>query len=240
MDFSMLFHQSSKDYASGVQPPFFGPESQWPPEWTTTYYKRYPGLKHIKLLSVPPQADFFELVEHRRSDRDFGKMPMTIENMSTLLKYSCGIVNEATGSRAQPSGGARYPIEVYTFVFKGSEDLPAGIYHYDVKAHMLDVLLQKQFTNEEIAEIISYDFAQEASCAIIMTGVFNRNQMKYGERGYRYILLEAGHIGQNLYLAAASLGFKCCALGGTRDIAIENMFEIDGIGESVVYGLVLG
>lgn len=236
----MLFHQSSKNHTSNVQPPFFGPESQWPAEWKTTYYKQYPGLKQIKLLDAPLAADFFELIRNRHSGRGFDRSPMTIEALSTLLKYSCGIIRQESGSRAQPSAGARYPIEIYPVVFKGSDNLPTGIYHYNVKAHALDVLSQRSFSGPEIGEILNYPFAQKASCAIIMTAVFSRNQMKYGERGYRYILLEAGHIGQNFCLASGALGLECCGFGGTRDTEVESLLEIDGVGESVVYGLLLG
>ena len=73
-----------------------------------------------------------------------------------------------------------------------------------------------------------------------MTAVFSRNQMKYGERGYRYVLLEAGHIGQNMYLNAAALSLKCCALGGTIDSKLEKFLDIDGITESVVYAVAFG
>lgn len=236
----MLFHQSSKNQASGVQPAFFGPESQWPEEWKTIYYKEYPGMTQIKLADDSPRAEFSELIEKRRSGRTFDGTPMTIGSLSALLRYSCGLLDEQSGSRAQPSGGARYPIEMYPVVLKGTEAMPAGIYHYNVKAHALDVLEQKDFSATEIGEIITYPFAQRASCVMILTAVFSRNQMKYGERGYRYILLEAGHIGQNLYLAAGALGLGCCGLGGTRDEAVEHMLEIDGIGESIVYGLVIG
>lgn len=74
----------------------------------------------------------------------------------------------------------------------------------------------------------------------LMTAVFHRNQVKYGERGYRYILIETGHIGQNLYLVSEAAGIKCRALGGTRDENIEKLLDIDGIGESVVYAVAVG
>ena len=73
-----------------------------------------------------------------------------------------------------------------------------------------------------------------------MTSQFERTQMKYGERGYRYILLEAGHIGQNICLVSETLGLKCCALGGTMDKNLEELLDIDGETESVVYGFAIG
>ena len=75
---------------------------------------------------------------------------------------------------------------------------------------------------------------------LAITGVFDRTQVKYGERGYRYALLEAGHVGQNVYLATQALGLGCCGLAGTRDLAIEELLGIDGVTESLLYTLVIG
>ncbi|OGJ54835.1 hypothetical protein A2880_02980 [Candidatus Peribacteria bacterium RIFCSPHIGHO2_01_FULL_49_38] len=73
--------------------------------------------------------------------------------------------------------------------------------------------------------------------AVIITAVFSRTINKYGDRGYRNILIEAGHVGQNLYLVSESLGLKCTAIAGTKDEEIERFLDIDGVTESVVYAL---
>ena len=129
---------------------------------------------------------------------------------------------------------------MYPLVLKGSAEVPAGLYHYDVQQHALDVLWKRSFSSEDIEDLFVYEWIKEASCVFILTAVFQRNQIKYGERGYRYILLEAGHIGENVYLAAEALGLKCCGMGGTRDENLEKLIELDGISESVVYALILG
>ncbi len=242
IDFSLLFHQSSKDLVGGGSVRIPNDTSLWPPEWTTTYYKTY-DLQKIMLPGATPHADLFDTIRNRSSGRAYSSKPLSLSQMSTLLKYSCGIVSDSEAThkrRAQPSGGARYPIEVYAIVFHGSVELPAGMYHYNVKEHALDVLHEKKFTPEERAEIVTYPFAQKASCLIVMTAVFYRNQMKYGERGYRYIMLEAGHIGQNIYLVSEALDLQCCGLGGTRDEHIEKLIGVDGAAESVLYGIVVG
>lgn len=237
-DFSFLFHRSSKDLSKG-HPPIAKDSNQWPKEWKTVYYKGYPRLPKIALPETEKQADFFELIRKRTSRRRMDGKPTTLEGLSLLLKYSCGNIKLAQSGkimhRAQPSGGERYPIEMYVIVFQGKDDIKPGIYHYNVKEHALDVLWEKEFAPEEAAKIFTYAWAQQASCAFIMTSVFHRSQMKYGERGYRYVLIEAGHIGQNLYLVSEALGMKCCALGGTWDESIDKLLDIDGIGESVVY-----
>ena len=149
-------------------------------------------------------------------------------------------MSEGRERRAQASGGARFPIEVYPIVFRSSGELPAGLYHYNVKEHKLGVLLEQEFEDRDIDKLFTYPWVKDAAIGIVMTAVFWRNQNKYGERGYRYVLIEAGHIGQNMYLVSEALGLKCCALGGTRDENLETLIDIDGETESVVYGLALG
>ncbi|RJQ37442.1 SagB/ThcOx family dehydrogenase [Candidatus Parcubacteria bacterium] len=241
LEFSQLFHQSSKNGLKG-HPAISKNENEWPSEWKTTYYKDYPRLPKIKLDGDPPSADFFELIKKRRSRRDFTDKPIRRDELSILLKYSCGNMQLRGDQyrRAQASGGARFPIEVYPIVFRSSEDLEAGLYHYNVQEHGLDTLWKRPFQDSDIHQLFTYPWVKDAAIGIVLTAVFWRNQNKYGERGYRYILLEAGHIGQNIYLASEALGLKCCALGGTRDENLEKFIDIDGIAESVVYGFALG
>ncbi len=244
-NFSKIFQQSSKDHLKG-HPPIPLDDKDWPDEWKMTYYKSYPRLPKIDLPDEPFKADFFDLIKKRQSRRDFTRTPITKRELSLLLKYSCGNVGLLEGDRhrrAQPSGGARFPIEVYPIFFRSdssADGLKAGLYHYNVKDHSLDFLWDKEFSDEDIDKIFTYPWVKNAAVAVVMTSVFWRNQNKYGERGYRYILQESGHIGQNIYLVCEALGLKCCALGGTRDENLEKLIDIDGITESIVYGLAIG
>lgn len=242
IDYSKIFHQSSKILAKNRVSASEKYED-WPEEWKTTYYKSYPRLPKVDLTDDLFPADFFELIKKRRSQRDFSDSPISKKELSILLKYSCGNIgplHDDRHRRAQPSGGARFPIEVYPFVFKAGENLKSGLYHYNVIDHKLDVLWDRKFNDKEIDELFTYDWVKNAAVAIIMTAVFWRNQNKYGERGYRMILQESGHIGQNIYLVSEALGLKCCALSGTVDDNLEKLIDIDGITESVVYALALG
>ncbi len=259
-DFSKIFHQSSKDHSKG-HPPIPANSDEWPEEWKTTYYKAYPRLPKVKLDenplptatasvgtavfgTVPAGRDFFELVRRRKSRRDFSRTPVTKHDLSLLLKYSCGntgpLGEESRRRRAQPSGGARFPIEVYPIVFRPGGYLKAGLYHYNVKDHALDVLWDREFSDADVDGLFTYPWVKDAALTFVMTGIFWRTQNKYGERGYRYILHEAGHIGQNVYLVSEALGLKCCALGGTRDENLEKLIDIDGVTEAVVYALAVG
>ena len=242
IDFSGLFHQSSKDRSGQGSMKIPLDNSEWPPEWSVISYKDYPRFKKIPLPDTKPTGDLFELIRARSSRRDFSGAPVSIGLLSAVLKYSCGITRSTQNgeSRAQPSGGGRYPIEVYPVVFAGSDEVPSGLYHYGVKRHELDVLWQRAFTKEDIAAFFTYPWAQDATLGLFLTAVFSRNQIKYGERGYRQILIEAGEIVQNIYLVSTALGLQCCAIDGVREQDIEKLLDVDGITESVVTSLVLG
>lgn len=241
-EFWAAYHQSSKDIAKG-HPPIPQDSREWPKEWTTVYYKAYPRLPKIDLDDESLSFNLFSAIQQRKSRRDFSSNPISKRELSLLLKYSCGITGsmdqEQMHRRAQPSGGARFPVETYILLFRG-EDIEAGLYHYNVKDHKLDVLLSDKFSPEVIQKYFVYPWIADAACALVLTAVFDRTNVKYGERGYRYAMLEAGHIGQNVYLVSEALGIKCCAMGGTIDNSLEELFDIDGITESVIYGLIVG
>lgn len=243
-DYSSIFHQSSKDLAKG-HPPISQDVNDWPKEWRTVSYKTYPRLPMVILSHIEPADRFFQILRKRQTARNFESVTsMSLEEASLFLKYSCGNIERApdgkTRRRAQASGGARFPIEVYAWVLHGDERIKPGLYHYNVLEHALDILWEKKFSDEEVRDCFVFDWIQEVNIVFFMTAVFQRTQMKYGERGYRYILIEAGHIGQNMYLVAEALGLKCCALGGTHDEKIERLLDIDGTTESLVYAVAVG
>lgn len=242
IDFSKIFHKSSKDLYKG-HPTITVDTAFWPPEWKTTCYKTYPRLEKIALPKTKPSADIFECIRERRSRRVSNSKNLTREELAIILQYSCGFASDSNGelhSRAQPSGGARFPIETYALVLVGNDDLPEGLYHYGVRNHELSILRQEQISQEEKRRFFTYSWARKAAVIIFLTSVFSRTQAKYGERGYRYILLEAGHIGQNVYLTSQALGVKCCALSGTNDSHVEGLLDIDGQSESLIYTLAIG
>ncbi len=242
LDFSHLFHQSSKDRSGQGRVHIKKDATQWPDEWKTIEYKDYPRLKKVILDAAESGNALFSAIRSRASRRDFTQRKVSLDQLSSLLQYSCGITrtDQTRELRAQPSGGARFPVEVYPLVFVGTDTLPAGVHHYNVRDHALEVLLEKDFSHEDLSQLFSYDWAQRASLALVLTAVFDRNQRKYGERGYRQILIEAGAIVQNAYLVAGELGLSCCAIDGVDEPAIERLIDIDGHTESVICTIVIG
>lgn len=211
----------------------------WPKEWKTTYYKEYPRLDKIVLPKPkPPKKSLFTALSERKSTRGFSKEPLTINQISDLLFYSAGERKNTSphySGRFYPSGGARYPLEIY--ILSRNSELPYGIYHYNVRFHSLEMLSQEKLY---FKEIINQKWVFTASILIVITGVFERNIVKYNDRGYRHVLVESGHIAHNFYLNAAAYHVAISGVGGYVDDTLHHMLDVDGIDESVIYVLAIG
>lgn len=175
-------------------------------------------------------------MKERRSRREFTRNPISLPHLSQLLAVTQGITHTAFGHpfRACPSAGALYPIETYV-VANHVDELPPGLYHYYVPSHSLEVLLEGSFGNDLAQAALGQGMVRTASAVFVWTAVVRRSKWKYGERGYRYIYLDAGHIGQNLYLAATALGLGCCTIGALFDEEVNRLIGVDGTEETVVY-----
>lgn len=222
------------------------PQPLWPKSWIEIYTKGYPRLRSIKLkkeFSPEMKTSFDRVLFKRKSTRDFKSKLLTLRELSTLLYFSGGvksIINNDwnTSRRFYPSGGARFPLEIYVVLYNNTE-LEKGIYHYNVKRHALEILKKGDYL-KELRKGIDPPWLVNANMAILITAVFGRNQVKYGDRGYRLILAESGHLAQNIYLIANTLNLGSCAFGGYVDYAINDLLDIDGVNESVVYAMIVG
>lgn len=241
-----IFHQQTKEkYQAGYEKPI--DFKNWPKEWTTVYSKTYTRLPQIPLPQVK-DLDFSlgKALTLRSSEREFGGKPVDLDKLSQLLFYSAGITkkneeNLNQSHRTYPSAGGRFPLEIYLFCLADQERLRAGVYHYNIKDHSLEQLLEDgKIRNEIYPEAIWQDMILKAPLVLAISGFFERTTMKYADRGGRYILFEAGHLGQNIYLVAKALGMKCCALGGFYDDKFHHLLDIDGEEEAVLYVLALG
>ncbi len=215
--------------------------SLWPESWKTVTYKILERAKRIVLeRHIPHTADFYTIAAGRTSPSAFAPGSLTLEQLSHLLQLSYGEKNkDAVARRPVPSGGARYPLEMYVLAWD-VQGLEPGVYHYNIKEHALEHLFWKDFSKADIMRYVSYPWVETGGALLVMTGIFARSTQKYGSRGYRYTLLEAGHVGQMIYLNAKYLGFNARALAGTNDLALEDLLDINGSEESVVYAIGLG
>lgn len=214
---------------------------KWPEEWKKVYFKAYARLDEVQL---PKPALLFHIslkdsIVQRTSRRNFKEKRLSKKQLSSLLYYSAGLKKFKPpwqANRFYPSGGARYPLETYLLSLK--TELPTGLYHYYLKNHSLEQL--EKFSNFSIADYVLHDWFKKASCFIIISAVFKRSTIKYGDRGYRFTLMEAGHLGQNFYLLASALSIKCCAIGGFIEDKVNKLLDVDGINESAIYMLAIG
>jgi SagB-type dehydrogenase family enzyme len=205
-------------------------------------YKTYSEAMKIKL--PPPEYNGLRLEEairRRRSVRKYAKLPLTLAQLSQLLYAAQGITGQSHGlsMRSAPSAGALYPMEIYP-VINNVSGLKQGIYHYAVKEHALEQLRTGDFSSQIASACLKQEAAGTAQVCIVLGCIFARLCYKYGERGYRYALIEAGHIGQNIYLQATSLGMGAVAMGAFYDDKLNELLGIDAEQETAIYVLAVG
>jgi SagB-type dehydrogenase family enzyme len=114
-------------------------------------------------------------------------------------------------------------------------ELNPGLYHFDIKENQLILLKEGNFGGDLCNAGLGQEMLEEASCIFVWTATVERSKWKYRERAYRYIYMDVGHIGQNLYLAATALGLGCCTVGAFYDEEVDSLIGIDGRKEISVY-----
>ena len=192
--------------------------------------------------SLPPprllRGSFGDLLARRRSERAEVLRPIPLGDLATLLAASYAARPRGGELRRPvPSAGALYPLELYV-IGLAVTGLDPGVYHYDPFRHRLARLRPAHFAGVRKA-LVDPGLADFASALVVVTGVFWRSRFKYGLRGYRFALLEAGHLAQNAVLAAADLDLVALPLGGFHDLLLDELVGADGLGEASLYGLVL-
>jgi SagB-type dehydrogenase family enzyme len=204
-------------------------------------YKTYPNTARTVLPNPHGYRGLSleEAIERRRSRREYRAEPLSLEELSRLLHAAGGITDPPRGFRAAPSAGALYPIETYAVVHNVTELAP-GLYHYAVADHALEQLRTGELRTDMMVAGIGQEMLGQAQVCFILSAIFQRTRWRYRERTYRYVLLEAGHIGQNLYLAATSMGLGACAVGAFLDDNLNDLLGVDGEDEAVLYIITVG
>lgn len=195
----------------------------------------------------PPELALGDVLRDRRTVRRYTGAPMSLEQLSTLLRYACGRPRDDAASedgprrRSYPSAGALYPVEVYPIVLR-CRGVEPGFYYYSTARHGLRSLPVDEDPEAVVDDVVFTEDVEagEASVVLALTGAFARTKSKYGPRGYRFALQEAGHIGQNVQLTATALDLGCAPVGGTRDRSLEERLGVDGHHESLAYTLTVG
>ena len=214
-------------------------------DWRTKpeTHKSYPQAAKIKL--GPPKKDagmpLWEAVGKRRSVRDFESASISGVDISQLLWASQGVTAAeiAHGLRAVPSAGALYPVETYISAQK-IDGIEPGIYHYNVREHALELVRRGDLRQPLAAAALDQDFLADGAVVFAWTAVFARSKWKYAGRAYRYVYLDAGHIAQNVALAAVALGLGSCQVAALYDDEVNTLLGVDGKEESILYMTVVG
>lgn len=214
----------------------------------TRSVKLYP---HRPTFPLPepcfPPVLLWDILCRRRTVRQFANKTMSLVDLSTVLKGSCGITGEVRHQpnlsqclRTVPSGGALYPFELYCVVFD-VEGITPGLYHYNPLDHGLEEVQTGEFKHLIVeASSGQGELVEECAATCILTGMFWRSRFKYGMRGFRFVLMEVGHLAQNLLLTAESLDMAAVLLGGFYDDHINRFLGIDGVNEAPLYLATLG
>lgn len=188
------------------------------------------------------ESNILKLIKKRRSRRRFASTPLLPEELSYLLWATQGVtkVHNNGSMRTVPSAGGRHPYETY-LVVKQVAGIEAGVYRYLPSTHELLFLFNHPSIEEEFYIATHKDrFISTAPVCFIWSCIPYRGEWRYNTKSHKSMLLDAGHICQNLYLAAESIGCGTCAIGGYYQQGMDQMLGLDGNEEFVVYLAPLG
>jgi SagB-type dehydrogenase family enzyme len=208
-------------------------------------YKRYdapavalPAREHVSQVE--------SLIAARRSVRSFADRSMPLAELAALLRVAYGAIDLRRGNggiarftRSVPSAGALYPLELYAAT-RRVDGVPDGLYHYGVRADALEPVRGGDAFAAIGPMLLGQTYVAAANVLLIVAAVFERTQDKYGPRGYRYVLLEAGHAVQNVALLAAERGLAALPLGGFEDARLNAYLGLDAPREGAVYLTAVG
>jgi SagB-type dehydrogenase family enzyme len=170
-----------------------------------------------------------QAIKHRRTIRSYLSTPLTLEQLSQIFWAAQGITEDRGYKRSAPSGGALYPMDIYAIVGdNGIQGLKAGIYHYDPHKHCAELIMEGDFRKDVARTALSQMWMAGAPLNLVITSEYSRITSKYGIRGERYAMIEAGHIGQNIFLQAEALGLRAGIVGAFRDKDVIRVMKITG------------
>ena len=167
-------------------------------------------------------------LESRRSRRKFDKQPLTLDQLAFLLWAAQGVEKTLPGRtvRTVPSAGSRHPLELYAFV-NCVEGLESGLYHYLALEHQLELIGRDRAQGDKLSRaLLDQPFAGHAPVCLVWTAVPYRTEWRYDSKAQKYILLDAGHSCQNVYLACESLGLGCCAIAAYEQEKLDALLGL--------------
>ena len=221
-------------------------ETDLEPERAPAKFRSYIGAPRVPLpgrdFDLP--ASLGSCLAARTSVREFAQSPLDLERVGRLLHACYGVRayrrldGKDFGERPVPSGGGLYPLELYV-VTEQVTGLDDGLYHYDPRDHELEQLRQGALLSTLADMTVGQDMLKTANIVAIITAVMHRSMHKYRQRGYRFALMEAGHLGQNFYLVAPALRLGAVTIGGFFDDEVTDLLQSPE-GETPLYLICIG
>jgi SagB-type dehydrogenase family enzyme len=212
-------------------------------------YRAYPEAPGVAVSQSVPNAlrTFHTLTRARRSHRDYRGLGLARGDFDALLHTACGVTGAMPWAgrevklRAYPSSGALYAVEIYPVVFR-VEGLEPAVFHYRAVENLLEVVRPAIDLDLLVGAALPVEREMVAGAAVLfcLAGCFPRHERKYGEGGYRMLVAEAGHISQNLILAATALGLSARPFGGVFDDLLNHDLGLGGADEQFLLGVLVG
>jgi len=207
-------------------------------------YKQYESYLQVTELPEPTREGgtaLWQAIAARRSKRRFSGEPIALADLGQLLWATQGLSGSVPGFelRTTASAGALYPNETYV-VAQAVDGLPLGAHHYVVPDHALGMLSEGDFSEELARACLDQHWMEDAPAVFVWAAVVARAAWKYQNRAYRYLYLDAGHLGAQLQLACEALGLTSCNIGAFLDNEVAGLLGLDGRAEVVVYVTAIG
>ncbi|OYY69357.1 SagB/ThcOx family dehydrogenase [Sphingomonas sp. 28-63-12] len=206
-------------------------------------YEGYPTI------ALPPPPDLTmpigAAIRARVTGRDMASCALDLDQVSALLFNAYGETRDNAETtfprpfRTVPSGGALYPLDLYLHSARIA-GAPPGLYYYDPTRHQLRLVRRGDQTHKLSGFFVQPELPLNSAAQLFITAFFERSTFKYRDRGYRFALLEAGHVAQNFNLAGTALGLAVTCVGGYFDRDVDDFLQIDGITRSTIYAQVVG
>lgn len=183
-----------------------------------------------KIIKLPsPVYDSNTSIEEallkRRSVRYYSSKQLNLTELSQILWSAQGITDKISGLRTAPSAGALYPLEIYVVV-ANVKSLEPGLYKYNPNSHIIARILKGDIRDEISNSSLKQESITISSAIIIITAIYDKTSVKYGKRAERYVHMEVGHTGQNIYLQCTSIGLGTVMIGAFNDDALKRVLNL--------------
>jgi SagB-type dehydrogenase family enzyme len=248
-DAAETYHEASKLYPSFCLRQMLGAaQLAAHRELQVTSQRSVKRNRNLPAVDLPapayPRVALEAAVRSRHSGREFTSGSLSLVELATLLHAAYGVTRRARDGSEQtfrtvPSGGALYPLEVYCTVSRVAGVAP-GLYHFDPPRRVLERYRLLDSADKLVRASTYPELVERSAVTFIVTAMFWRTRFKYGARGYRFALLEAGHVVQNVVLVCAALGLAAVPLGGFYDRLVDEFLGVDGVNESSLYCVCVG